>query len=91
MNVPVDPEFRNRLVAKALDSVKAASRARGWFHQFEDGHQLKTPDNDSMTREFLEDAIRDAMGYGYPVEAVAAAAAMTVGEIEAIAGGSAAA
>lgn len=89
--VPADPEFRQRLIAKALDSVKAASKARGWFDQIDDGHRLKTPENDEMTRSFLEDTVRTAMGYGCPVEAVAIAASMTVEEVDVIADGSAAA
>ena len=81
MSMPTDPEFRNKRIAKALDSVRAASRARGWYHQFEEGHRLKTPDNEEMTRSFLENTIRTAMGYGFPVEAVAVAADMSTDEV----------
>ena len=91
MNVPANPEFRQQLIAKALNSVKAASKARGWFDQYEDGHPLKTQENDDVTRSFLEDAIRTAMGYGYPIEAIAGAASMSIDEANAIADGPAAA
>ena len=59
--------------------------------QFENGHRLKTSDNDEMTRAFLEDTVRSAMDYGYPVEAVAVAAPMSVEEVAGIANGPAAA
>jgi len=86
-----DPEFRKRLIAGALQTVEVAAKVRGWYHQFEDGHRHKTAAVDQMSVEMLEDSIRTAMGYGYPVEAVAVAASMTVEEVHEIANGSAAA
>lgn len=85
MTMPVSPELRQRLIAGALDSVKAAEKGRHIFDSLEDGHRLKTIENDEVTRAFLEDTICSAMGYGYPVEAVAYAAAMTTDEVLAIA------
>ncbi len=91
MAMSKDRSQRERRIAKALDSVRAAGKARGWYNQFEDGHRLKTPENDDTTRLVLEDTIRSAMGYGYPVEAVAVAASITVEEVAEIVDGSAAA
>lgn len=91
MTMSATPDYRERRIAKALTSVKAAENARRLFDNLEDGHRVKTLENDETTRAFLEDTIRSAMGYGYPVEAVAVAAAMTVEQIAEIADGSAAA
>lgn len=89
--MPSNPEYRNREIAKALDRVKMAAKVRGWYHQFEPGHRHKTDDVDQMSTEMLEDSIRTAMDYGFPVEAVAVAASLTVDEVDAIANGPAAA
>lgn len=91
MAMSTNPEFRERLIAGALQTVEVAAKVRGWYHQFEDGHRHKTPEVDQMSAGGLEQAIRDAMGYGFPVEAVAVAASMTVDEVNAIANGAAAA
>ena len=91
MSMSHTPDYRSRRIAKAIDSVKAAHNTRRLFEGLEDGHRLRTPENDGNTKAFLEDTIRSAMGYGYPVEAVAVAASMTVDEVRAIAEGSAAA
>jgi hypothetical protein len=88
--MPVDPELRKRLIADALRSVEVAAKARGWYDQFDDGHRHKTPEQDWVTTELLEGSIRTAMGYGYPVEAVAVAADLSIDEVQAIAGGAAA-
>ena len=90
MTMPVDPEFRKRLIAGALQSVQVAAKARGWYDQFEEGHRHKTAEQDELTRTYLEDTIRSAMGYGYPVEAVAVAADMSTDEVLAIVGDAAA-
>ena len=91
MVMSVDPEFRKRLIAGALQTVEVNAKIRGWYHQAEAGHRFKTDDFDQMSSDGLERSIRKAMDYGYPVEAVAVAASMTVDEVTAIAGGSAAA
>lgn len=88
--MPVDPEFRKRLIAGALQSAQVAAKARGWYDQFEEGHRHKTDEQDVLTREYLEDTIRTAMRYGYPVEAVAVAADMSTDEVLAIVGDAAA-
>jgi hypothetical protein len=91
MNMSTTPNYRERRIAKALTSVKAAENARRLFDNLPDDHGAKTTDNDDVTRGFLEDTIRSAMGYGYPVEAVAVAASITVEEVAEIVDGSAAA
>jgi len=91
MTMPHTPDYRARRIAKALDSVKAAHNARSLFDSLDDGSRLKTDENDNVTQELLEDAVRAAMGYGFPIEAVAVAASMSEAEIHAIADGSAAA
>ena len=91
MNMPTNPEYRNQQIAKALDRVKMAAKVRGWYHQFEQGHRHKTDDVDQMSTEMLQDAIRTAMGYGYPIEAIAGAASISIDEATAIANGPAAA
>ena len=83
--MPANPEFHNRMVASALRSVEVAAKVRGWYHQFEDGHRHKTPDFDRLSTDGLELSIRKALGYGYPIEAVAGAASMSVDEVAAIA------
>jgi hypothetical protein len=82
---------QNRWIATALRSVTAASKVRTLFGRLKEGHRQKTSENEQMTREYLEDTIRSAMEYGYPVEAVAGAASMTVDQIAEITDGSAAA
>lgn len=91
MSMAESRDYRAHRIAKALDSVRAAAKARGWFQQFEDGHRHKTPEYDETTTAFLEDTIRTAMEYGYPVEAVAIAASLTVDQVHEIVDGSAAA
>ncbi len=91
MSMSVDPEFRKRLIAGALQSVEVAAKARGWFNRFDEGHRHKTEEFDQISAELLEDSIRTAMHYGYPVEAVAVAASMSIDDVRAIAEGSAAA
>ncbi|NNC81013.1 MAG: hypothetical protein HKN94_12775 [Acidimicrobiales bacterium] len=83
--MPMTPELRQKRIATALTSVKAAQNARRLFDHLEEGHRAKTTQNDDVTREYLEETIQRAMGYGYPVEAVADAAAMTTAEVIAIA------
>ncbi len=82
---------QNRWIASALLSVTAASKVRTLFARLEEGHRQKTSENEQMTREYLEDTIRSAMEYGYPVEAVAGAASMTIDQVAKITNGSAAA
>ena len=72
---------RERRIAKALTSVKAAENGRRLFDNLPDDHRAKTPENDDTTRAFLEDTIRSAMGYGYPVEAVAVTASISVEQV----------
>ena len=91
MNMSATPDYRERRIAKALTSVKAAENARRLFDNLPDDHGAKTPENDEVTRAFLEDTIRTAMGYGYPIEAVAVAASITVEQVAEIADGPAAA
>ncbi len=91
MSMSVDPEFRKRLIAGALQTVEVNARIRGWYHQADEGHRFKTGEFDEMSSEGLERSIRKAMDYGYPIEAVAVAASMSVDEVRAIAEGSAAA
>ena len=88
--MPANPEFHNRMAASALRSVEVAAKARGWYDQFEEGHRHKTDEQDELTHEYLEDTIRLAMRYGYPVEAVAVAADMSTDEVLAIVGDAAA-
>lgn len=90
MTMPATPDHRERRIAKALTSVKAAENARRLFDNLSDDHRSKTAENDETTRAFLEQAVRTAMDYGYPVEAVAVAASMTVEQVADIANGSAA-
>ncbi len=91
MNMSADPERRNEMIAEALDRVKRSAKVRGWYHQFEDGDRHKTAQFDEMSGQMLEQSIRNAVSYGYPVEAVAVAASMTVEQVHQIANGSAAA
>ena len=91
MSMAEGRNYREHRIAKALDSVRAAGKARGWYNQFEEGHRHKTPEYDETTTAFLEDTIRTAMEYGYPVEAVAVAASLTVEQVHEIVDGSAAA
>ena len=65
--------------------------ARRLFDNLAAGHPSKTTENEDTTRAFLEDTIRTAMEDGYPIEAVAVAAFMTVQQVAEIANGSAAA
>ncbi len=90
MTMPTTPDPQSQRIAKALRSVEAAQNGRAVFDHLEEGHTSKTPENDQVTREFLHDTIRSAMGYGYPVEAVAVAAHMSVDDVMAITGDSAA-
>ena len=81
VTVPATPSHRERRIAKALTSVRAAENARRLFDNLPEGHGAKTQENDETTRSFLENTIRTAMSYGYPVEAVAVAASLTVDEV----------
>ena len=90
MSVPMSPESRQRWIAKALDRVKLAAKVRDIYAHVADDSRSKTPENDEMTREMFEDSIRSAMGYGYPVEAVAHAAEITTDDVLAIVGDAAA-
>ena len=83
-----DRELR---IAKALTSVKAAGNARRLFENLPAEHGSKTLQNDETTTAFLEDTVRTAMEYGYPVEAVAVAASLTVEQVHEIVDGTAAA
>ena len=89
--MPANPEYRKERIARALDQVKLGAKVRGWYHQFDEGHRHKTEEVDQMSADMLVGSIRDAMDFGYPVEAVAVAASMSVEEVHAIANGSAAA
>ncbi len=91
MSMSVDPELRKRLIAGALQSVEVAAKVRGWYERFDDEHRLKTAEFDQTSSELLENSVRTAIGYGFPVEAVAVAASMSVEEIHAVADGPAAA
>ena len=91
MVMSVDPESRKRLIAGALQTVEVNAKIRSWYHQSDAGHRFKTNEFDEMSSDGLERSIRKAMNYGYPAEAVAVAASMTVEEVTAIAGGLAAA
>ncbi len=82
---------RERRIAKALTSVKAAENARRLFENLPTDHGSKTSHNDETTQAFLEDTVRTAMEYGYPVEAVAVAASLTVEQVHEIVEGTAAA
>ena len=90
MAMPATPDHRERRIAKALTSVKAAENARRLFDNLPPDHRSKSAENDETTKVFLEDTIRTAMEYGYPVEAVAVAASMTVEQVAEIVEGSAA-
>ena len=81
MTVPASPSHRERRIAKALTSVKAAENARRLFDNLPEGHGAKTQENDETTRAFLAATIRTAMSYGYPVEAVAVAAGISTDEV----------
>ena len=76
--------YRELRIAKALTSVKAAENARRLFDNLPADHAAKTSQNDETTTAFLEDTIRTAMEYGYPVEAVAVAASLTVEQVHEI-------
>lgn len=91
MNMSTDSEFRKRLIAGALQTVEVNAKIRGWYDQAGEGHRFKTDEFDEMSAEGLERSIRTAIDYGFPVEAVAVAASMTVDEVTAIADGPAAA
>lgn len=91
MPMPASPDHRERRIAKALTSVKAAENARRLFDNLSADHGSKTSQNDETTMALLEDTVRTAMGYGYPVEAVAVAAALTVEQVHEIVDRSAAA
>lgn len=90
MSMPANPEYRKEKIGRALDQVKLGAKVRGWFSQFDEGHRHKTDEFDQISSDMLEGSIRDALDYGFPVEAVAVAASMTVEEVSAIADGSAA-
>ncbi len=61
MSMSVDPEFRKRLIAGALQSVEVAAKARGWFKRFDEGHRHKTEELDQISAELLEDAIHSVV------------------------------
>ena len=90
MTIATSPDPQSDRIAKALTSVEAAPNGRAVFDQLEAGHPSRTSENDQVTSEFLQATIRSAMTYGYPVEAVAVAAHMTVDDVMAIIGDSAA-
>lgn len=91
MTMSASPDYREQRIAKALTGVQAARNARSIFDDLEADHRHKTSENDETTRAFLETTIRNAMDYGFPVEAVAVAASLTVEEVHEITNGSAAA
>ena len=50
MTMSHTPDHRARRIAKALDSVKAAQKARSLFDNLDDGSRLKSDENDNVTR-----------------------------------------
>lgn len=76
MTVRTDRQTRERLVAKALDSVTAASKSCA---------ALGAGPDCARSTHYLEASIRSAVAYGYPVEVVADAASMSVAEVTSIA------
>lgn len=91
MVMPANPDHQNEMIAEALDRVKRSAKVRGWYHQFDDDSRHKTDELNEMSSDMLECSIRMAVSYGYPVEAVAVAASMSVAQVHAVADGSAAA
>ncbi len=79
------------MIVEALDRVKRSAKARSWYHQFDHSSRHKTDDLDEMSSNMLESSIRLAMSYGYPVEAVASAASMSVEQVSEVLHSSAAA
>lgn len=90
MAMAATPDPRSHRIAKALISVEAAQKGRAVFDQLAEGHPSKSAENDHITREFLEETVRSAIVFGYPVEAVAVAADLSVADVLDIAGESAA-
>lgn len=91
MTMAESSDYREQRIAKALTSVRAAENARRLFENLPPDHGSKTSKNDNTTAAFLEETVRTAMGYGYPVEAVAVAASLTVEQVHKIVDGTAAA
>lgn len=75
------------LVVRALDHVRTAAKARNLFRQIPVDGYNRTTENDEVTRIFLEESVRSAMRYGYPAEAVADAAELTLEEVSSISTG----